>query len=178
VAFSSSIRFSVGSGARPQSRTAAQPIYLWVAAGQKKAYAIADNKLSLNAGGDEELLGLELGELEVLGFDLDLIGFTEAERAASGRGDCSSGFGEQPPGHADAAYVVCLSDPATPKEQLLLAACRLMDRPIAIMPTTCVTVEEWVAATRIGSWSCNRRMTEQAPVWRVGHRPLSLSSVA
>jgi DNA modification methylase len=49
---------------------------------QKKAYAIADNKLSLNAGWDEELLGLELGELEVLGFDLDLIGFSEAERIA------------------------------------------------------------------------------------------------
>ena len=49
---------------------------------QKRAYTIADNKLTLNGGWDEELLGLELGELEVLGFDLDLIGFTEDERAA------------------------------------------------------------------------------------------------
>src|SRR4030088_752941 len=49
---------------------------------QKRAYAIADNKLTLNGGWDEELLGLEIGELEVLGFDLDLIGFTDAERAA------------------------------------------------------------------------------------------------
>src|SRR4051812_35845539 len=49
---------------------------------QKKAYAIADNKLTLNGGWDEELLRLELGELEVLGFDLDLIGFSEDERAA------------------------------------------------------------------------------------------------
>src|SRR5687768_8865698 len=49
---------------------------------QKKAYAIADNKLTLNGGWDDELLGLELGELELLGFDLDLIGFSEAERAA------------------------------------------------------------------------------------------------
>src|SRR5215216_4730344 len=49
---------------------------------QKRAYAIADNKLTLNGGWDDELLGLELGELEVLGFDLDLIGFTETERAA------------------------------------------------------------------------------------------------
>src|SRR3954470_5544542 len=31
---------------------------------QKKAYAIADNKLALNAGWDEALLGLEIGELE------------------------------------------------------------------------------------------------------------------
>src|SRR6185295_15747335 len=61
-------------------------IPVMVAAGwseaQKKAYAIADNKLTLNGGWDEELLGLELGELEMLGFDLDLIGFSEAERAA------------------------------------------------------------------------------------------------
>jgi hypothetical protein len=49
---------------------------------QKKAYAIADNKLSLNAGWDEELLGLELGGLEVLGFEMGLIGFSEAERIA------------------------------------------------------------------------------------------------
>src|SRR5258708_3981017 len=49
---------------------------------QKRAYAIADNKLTLNGGWDEELLGLELEELEVLGFDLDLIGFSDAERAA------------------------------------------------------------------------------------------------
>jgi ParB-like chromosome segregation protein Spo0J len=48
---------------------------------QKRAYTIADNKLTLNGGWDDELLGLELGELEVLGSDLDLIGFTEAERA-------------------------------------------------------------------------------------------------
>src|SRR4051795_1992790 len=48
---------------------------------QKKAYAIADNKLTLNGGWDDELLGLELDELEVLGFDLDLIGFSDEERA-------------------------------------------------------------------------------------------------
>jgi DNA modification methylase len=49
---------------------------------QKRAYALADNKLALNAGWDNELLGIELGELEVLGFDLELIGFSEVERAA------------------------------------------------------------------------------------------------
>jgi hypothetical protein len=49
---------------------------------QKRAYAIADNKLTLNGGWDEGLLGLEIAELEVLGFDLDLIGFTDVERAA------------------------------------------------------------------------------------------------
>lgn len=49
---------------------------------QKRAYTIADNKLTLNGAWDDELLGLELGELEVLGFDLDLIGFSEQERAS------------------------------------------------------------------------------------------------
>jgi hypothetical protein len=41
-------------------------------------------------------------------------------------------------------YVVSLSGPPTPNEQLLLAACRLMRQPIAIMPAKCDTVEEWV----------------------------------
>ena len=48
---------------------------------QKRAYIIADNKLALNAGWDEEMLALELGELADLDFDMDLIGFTEDELA-------------------------------------------------------------------------------------------------
>lgn len=48
---------------------------------QKKAYIIADNKLALNAGWDNELLGLELGELRDEGFDISLTGFTEEELA-------------------------------------------------------------------------------------------------
>lgn len=46
---------------------------------QKKAYIIADNKLALNAGWDEELLGLELQELREMDFDLSLTGFTDEE---------------------------------------------------------------------------------------------------
>lgn len=46
---------------------------------QKRAYVIADNKLALNAGWDNELLALELGELGDLGFDLELTGFTDDE---------------------------------------------------------------------------------------------------
>jgi DNA modification methylase len=46
---------------------------------QKRAYIIADNKLALNAGWDEEMLALELGELMDEDFDLSLIGFDEAE---------------------------------------------------------------------------------------------------
>lgn len=47
---------------------------------QKRAYALADNKLALNAGWDDALLSLELKELEAIGFDLDLIGFSETEQ--------------------------------------------------------------------------------------------------
>jgi ParB-like chromosome segregation protein Spo0J len=46
---------------------------------QRKAYVIADNKLALNAGWDDELLALELSELGELGFDLELTGFTQEE---------------------------------------------------------------------------------------------------
>ena len=46
---------------------------------QKKAYVLADNKLALNAGWDQELLRLELGELQSLSFDLSMTGFSEDE---------------------------------------------------------------------------------------------------
>ena len=46
---------------------------------QKRAYVIADNKLALNAGWDNDLLALEFGELEGLGFDLELTGFSGDE---------------------------------------------------------------------------------------------------
>lgn len=50
---------------------------------QKRAYVIADNKIALNAGWDEELLRIELGELHVLGeIDLGLVGFTDKDLAA------------------------------------------------------------------------------------------------
>src|SRR5688572_17408430 len=51
---------------------------------QIQAYALADNKLALNAGWDEDLLALEIAELQEIGFDLDLIGFSIDEIAALG----------------------------------------------------------------------------------------------
>lgn len=42
---------------------------------QKRAYVIADNKLALNAGWDDEMLAVEVEELLEQGFDLDLTGF-------------------------------------------------------------------------------------------------------
>ncbi|HEV7255899.1 MAG TPA: DNA methyltransferase [Mesorhizobium sp.] len=49
---------------------------------QKRAYVLADNKLALNAGWDEELLGVELADLQELGFDLALTGFGADEITA------------------------------------------------------------------------------------------------
>src|SRR3954464_4642165 len=49
---------------------------------QKRAYVLADNKLALNAGWDEDLLRLELSDLREIGADLELIGFGGDELAA------------------------------------------------------------------------------------------------
>ena len=43
---------------------------------QIKAYIIADNKLALNAGWDEELLKVEIEALQDMNFDIDLLGFS------------------------------------------------------------------------------------------------------
>ena len=42
---------------------------------QRRAYIIADNRLALDAGWDDELLRIELGDLDAEGFDLSLTGF-------------------------------------------------------------------------------------------------------
>jgi DNA modification methylase len=49
---------------------------------QKRAYVLADNKLALNAGWDNDLLSVELAELQAFDFDLGLTGFGEDELAA------------------------------------------------------------------------------------------------
>lgn len=46
---------------------------------QRPAYCIADNKLALNAGWDEELLANELSALEQDGFNLQVAGFSDQE---------------------------------------------------------------------------------------------------
>ena len=48
---------------------------------QKRAYVIADNKLALNAGWDDELLAVELRDLKDSDFDLSLTGFGDDELA-------------------------------------------------------------------------------------------------
>lgn len=46
---------------------------------QKRAYIIADNRLALDAGWDDEMLRVEIAELEDLGFNLELTGFEVGE---------------------------------------------------------------------------------------------------
>ena len=48
---------------------------------QRKAYILADNRMALNAGWDNDLLRVELDELKGFGFDLELTGFDEKELA-------------------------------------------------------------------------------------------------
>ena len=53
-----------------------------LSAAQKRAFILADNKLTERGGWDAELLALELADLEAQGFDLELTGFEAAEIAS------------------------------------------------------------------------------------------------
>ena len=46
---------------------------------QHRALVLADNRLALNAGWDEEMLRVEMTALDVDGFNLELVGFTDDE---------------------------------------------------------------------------------------------------
>jgi ParB family transcriptional regulator, chromosome partitioning protein len=46
---------------------------------QRKAYIIADNRLALNAGWDNEMLTIELNDLLADGFALEMLGFDPTE---------------------------------------------------------------------------------------------------
>lgn len=46
---------------------------------QRRAYVIADNKLALNAGWDLEMLQVEIDDLQEMGFDIALTGFSDEE---------------------------------------------------------------------------------------------------
>lgn len=48
---------------------------------QRKAYILADNKMALDAGWDNELLKVEIESLQEMGFDLEFTGFDEKELA-------------------------------------------------------------------------------------------------
>jgi len=54
---------------------------------QKKAYIIADNKLALNSGWDNDLLSLEISQLDTDGFNLEVLGFNADELSLFLKGD-------------------------------------------------------------------------------------------
>jgi DNA modification methylase len=62
-----------------------ETVPVMVAAGwteaQRRAYVLADNKLALNAGWDTDLLKVELADLQLQGFNLELTGFRAEELA-------------------------------------------------------------------------------------------------
>lgn len=68
---------------------------------QRRAYIIADNKLALNAGWDEEMLALEFEELRGDDFDLSLIGFDAGELAELMGGAQDGEYEEHPDGLDD-----------------------------------------------------------------------------
>lgn len=49
---------------------------------EKRAYAIADNQLALNAAWNDDMLRSELADLSMNGFDVSLIGIPEEDMAA------------------------------------------------------------------------------------------------
>jgi ParB-like chromosome segregation protein Spo0J len=49
---------------------------------ERRALVIADNKLALNAGWDEEILQLEIEQLRSEDFNIDLLGFSEDDLKA------------------------------------------------------------------------------------------------
>lgn len=59
---------------------------------QKRAYIIADNKMALNAGWDNELLAVEFAELSSDGFDLSLTGFDGDEITGLTPQECNEGL--------------------------------------------------------------------------------------
>jgi hypothetical protein len=65
---------------------------------KKRAYVLADNKLALNAGWNEELLGVELLELRDAGFDMPTIGFNVDELDGLMREVAEAGYPVLPEG--------------------------------------------------------------------------------
>lgn len=61
---------------------------------QKQALVLADNKLTMNSGWDDEMLVMELGELSEAGFDMDTIGFSAGEIEALLHGSGPGGDAE------------------------------------------------------------------------------------
>lgn len=78
---------------------------------QRRAYILADNKLALNAGWDDEMLALEIGDLQAEGFDLDLVGFDASEIESLMQGQDVENVGLTDPDEAPEAQSEAISKP-------------------------------------------------------------------
>lgn len=81
---------------------------------QRSAYILADNKLALNAGWDDELLRAELSELKLTGFELTLTGFSpgELDKIFGNEHETRSGGIDPPPiENQYGVIVMCMSEP-------------------------------------------------------------------
>jgi ParB-like chromosome segregation protein Spo0J len=65
---------------------------------KKRAYVLADNKLAMNAGWNDEMLGVELLELRDAGFNMPVIGFDPSELDVLMREVADAGYPELPEG--------------------------------------------------------------------------------
>lgn len=84
---------------------------------QRRALVIADNRIAEHAGWDEQLLAGEIAALRDEAFDLDVIGFSEAEihdllDGLDDPGADGIGFGGQPAGSGDPAAAPAATAPS------------------------------------------------------------------
>jgi hypothetical protein len=77
---------------------------------QRRALVIADNKLAMNAGWDEEILREEMQAVEAAGFDLEVVGFSDEEIRAL----MADAAGETEPGTAESATDEAPEPPVNP----------------------------------------------------------------
>ena len=83
---------------------------------QRRAYVLADNKLALNAGWDEELLKTEIGELVGADVDVNLLGWS-AEELSDLWGETFDGIEEDPePDNPEPDRGIALAIVLTPPE--------------------------------------------------------------
>ena len=103
---------------------------------QKKAYILADNRMAMDAGWDDELLKIEMEELQNLGYDLEFTGFDEKELADLFGVDDKEAFGEP----TEAALVNYANKIGLPKYKLSAEAPRIGEVPFDSMRKLMTTV--------------------------------------
>lgn len=97
---------------------------------QKRAYLIADNKIALNAGWDENLLDAELDELMALGVDMQAIGFDDTDEIDT---EQDSSLTEISTGPVDDDFWISISGPLEHQARALQQLQEVMrDMPLVI----------------------------------------------